>query len=127
MKSSNVILDSSCWIEYFLGSPFASPYAEHVTASTVLVPTIILFEVSRKLLQSYPTKDVLSALSLMKQQRVLPLTEAVALDAAQLAEDLSLSSADAILCAIATSKQATLFTHDVDLKGLHRVEFLPKT
>ncbi len=126
MKNQVVILDSSCWIEYFLGSPNAEPYAAHVSNSTVLVPTLILFEVSRKLLQTFQTEHVLRAISLMKQQHVLPLLENVALDAAQLAENLSLSSADAILCTIAIANNAILFTHDEDLKGLELVEFLPK-
>lgn len=121
-----MLLDSSCWIEYFLGTENAAPYAHHVAESNVLVPSLVLFEVARTLLQQFESEMVLRAVSLIKQQQVLPLTEGVALDAAQLAENLHLSSADAIVCASAIANKAKLYTHDADLKGLENVEFLPK-
>ena len=126
MNAQKIILDSSCWIEYFQGTDLALRYADLVSKSTVLVPTLILFEVSRTLLQRFESDVVLRALSLMKQQVVLPLTEGVALDAAQLAENLHLSTADAVICASATANHATLFTHDPDLQGLENVEYIPK-
>jgi len=127
VTSAPIILDSSCWIEYFLGTEHARPYAHLVDRSTVLVPTLILFEVSRTLLQRFSSDVVLRAVSLMKQQHVIPLTEGVALDAAQLAEHLQLSTADAVICASATANRATLYTHDPDLQGLDNVQYIPKT
>ena len=127
MTSSKIILDTSCWIEYFLGTHNAERYAGLVTGSTVLVPTLILFEVARTLLQSFESDVVLRAVSLIKQQHVIPLTEGVALDAAQLAANLHLSTADAVICASATANHATLFTHDPDLQGLDNVDYIPKS
>jgi predicted nucleic acid-binding protein len=122
-----IILDSSCWIEYFLGSEDARAYAHHVSESKVIVPSLILFEVARTLLQQFEPEMVLRAVSLIKQQHVQPLTDGVALDAAQLAENLQLSSADAMVCASAMANHAVLYTHDEDLKGLENVEYLPKS
>ena len=126
-----VILDTSCWIEYFLGSPLSEHYAHHVKnavvkTSTVIVPTLCLFEVSRALLKKYESQIVLSTITTMQQQMVIPLDQGVATSAAQLAVNLNLSSADAIIYATALQNNATLFTHDADLKGLDRVHYIEK-
>jgi predicted nucleic acid-binding protein len=63
----------------------------------------------------------------MQQHEVVPLTADVALNAAQLAVNLNLSSADAIVCATAWQNKATLYTHDVDLNGLDNVVYIPRT
>jgi predicted nucleic acid-binding protein len=62
----------------------------------------------------------------MQQHNVVPLTPDVALNAAQLAVNLNLSSADAIVCATAWQHRATLYTHDADLDGLDNVIYLPR-
>jgi predicted nucleic acid-binding protein len=54
----------------------------------------------------------------MQQQTVIPLTEAVAISAAQLAVNLNLSTADAVVYATAQLHHATLITHDTDLTDL---------
>lgn len=126
VKPSLAVLDSSCWIEYFLGSAAAEPYAKTVATATLIVPSITIFEVSRDLLRRFDSENTLRAIALMQQHNVVPLTPDVALNAAQLAVNLNLSSADAIVCATAWQHRATLYTHDVDLNGLDNVIYLPK-
>ncbi|MBU3742645.1 MAG: type II toxin-antitoxin system VapC family toxin [Candidatus Kapabacteria bacterium] len=121
------VLDSSCWIEYFLGSAAAKPYASIVAKATIIVPSITIFEVSRDLLRRFDSENTLRAVSLMQQHNVVPLTADVALNAAQLAVNLNLSSADAIVCATAWQHKATLYTHDVDLNGLDNVVYLSRS
>jgi predicted nucleic acid-binding protein len=118
MSKSTVILDTSCWIEFFLGSGRAASYAHHVGTSTVIVPSLCLFEVVRTLLKNFDNEHVLQAISVMQQQTVIPLTEAVAISAAQLAVNLNLSTADAVVYATAQLHHATLITHDTDLTDL---------
>jgi len=126
VKPTLAVLDSSCWIEYFLGSAAAEPYAKTVATATLIVPSITIFEVSRDLLRRFDSENTLRAIALMQQHNVVPLTPDVALNAAQLAVNLNLSSADAIVCATAWQHRATLYTHDVDLNGLDNVIYLPK-
>lgn len=121
-----VMLDSSCWIEFFLGTPAAATYAPAVTSARLVVPTITIFEVTRDLLRRFENDDVLQAISFMQQHDVVPLTEAVATTAAQLSVHLRLSSADAIICATAWQHRATLYTHDADLNGLDNVVYTPR-
>jgi toxin FitB len=59
MSKSTVILDTSCWIEFFLGSGRAASYAHHVGTSTVIVPSLCLFEVVRTLLKNFDNEHVL--------------------------------------------------------------------
>lgn len=122
MSKPVVILDTSCWIEFFLGSATAASYSHHVGTSTVIVPSLCLFEVVRTLLKNFSDQDVLQALAVMQQQTVIPLSETVAINAAQLAVNLKLSTADAVVYATAQLHHATLITHDTDLAGLEGVE-----
>jgi toxin FitB len=120
------VLDSSCWIEFFLGSDAAAPYAKLVASTRVIVPSITIFEVSRELLRRFGNEHTLRAVSLMQQHKVVPLTSDVALSAAQIAIDLKLSSADAIVYATAWQHRASLYTHDIDLNGLDNVVYLQR-
>jgi predicted nucleic acid-binding protein len=120
------VLDASCWIEFFLGSDAAAPYAKLVASTRVIVPSITIFEVSRELLRRFGNEHTLRAISLMQQHKVVPLTSDVALSAAQIAIDLKLSSADAIVYATAWQHRASLYTHDIDLNGLDNVVYIQR-
>ena len=120
------VLDSSCWIEFFLGSDAASAYSPIVSSTRLIVPSITIFEVSRDLLRRFGNEHTLRAISLMQQHQVVPLTSDVALNAAQIAINLNLSSADAIVYATAWQHRASLYTHDSDLNGLENVFYLPR-
>jgi predicted nucleic acid-binding protein len=127
VPDQRAVLDSSCWIEYFLGSAASAPYVTIVSSATIIVPSITVFEVSRDLLRRFDSEHTLRAVSLMQQHEVVPLTADVALNAAQLAVNLNLSSADAIVCATAWQHKAALYTHDPDLNGLDNVIYIPRT
>lgn len=126
MKTPAALLDASCWIEYFLGSDVAAPYAPAVANTTLIVPSITIFEVTRDLLRRFDSEQTLRAVSLMQQHNVVPLTSDVSINAAQLAVNLRLSSADAIVCATAWQHGAKLYTHDPDLDGLDDVIYIPR-
>lgn len=126
MSKPVVILDTSCWIEFFLGSATAASYSHHVGTSTVIVPSLCLFEVVRTLLKNFSDQDVLQALAVMQQQTVIPLSETVAINAAQLAVNLKLSTADAVVYATAQLHHATLITHDTDLLGFDGVSVVER-
>jgi toxin FitB len=124
--TTRVLLDSPCWIEYFLGTPPSEIYADHVKTSTVIVPSLCIFEVTRALLRQFEPEQVLKAISIMEQHDVIPLTDGVATNAAQLAVHLNLSSADAIVYATALQNNATLYTHDADLRDLDIVHYIER-
>lgn len=121
------LVDSSGWIEYFADGPNAGIYAEPLSdTERLVVPTVCMFEVFRVVLRRRGEGDALRAAALMSRGREVPLTSALALEAARLAQDRGLAMADGIILATAELTGATLWTQDVDFEGLPRVRYVPK-
>ena len=93
----------------------------------VLVPTISLFEVFKRILMEKNKDDALEAIALMKEGRVVDLDDSLALFAAELSYELKLPLADSIILATARLHQATLWTQDEHFKGLEGVQYIEKT
>ena len=122
------LVDSSGWIEYFAEGPNAGIYAEPLSdAGRLVVPTICVYEVFRVVLRRRGEDDALRAAALMNQGREVPLTSALALEAARLAHELGLAMSDGIILATARLTGATLWTQDIDFAGIPRVRYIPKT
>ena len=63
----------------------------------------------------------------MQQGREVPLSSALALEAARLAHELHLAMADAVILATAQGTGATLWTQDVDFAGIEGVRYFAKS
>ncbi len=121
------IVDSSCWLEYFAGSETGeavAPIIEDLDA--LIVPSITLYEVFKKLLQELDEDRALFVLAHMKQGRVIDLDAPLALYAAQLGIEHKLPLADSVIFATALKHGATLYTQDEHFKGLKQVRYLEK-
>jgi predicted nucleic acid-binding protein len=121
------IVDSSCWLEYFAGSETGervAPIIENLDA--LIVPSITLYEVFRKLLQELDEDKALFALAHMKQGKVIDLDAALALYAAQLGREHKLPLADSVIFATALRHEATLYTQDRHFMGLKQVRYFEK-
>jgi toxin FitB len=119
----SMVLDSSCWLEFFADGPQAHLYAaalDHVEA--VVVPVIVLYEVAKKLHREAGDEVAAAALALMHQAQVVPLDTALALEAAV----NGLPLADSLIYATARRHGAELWTHDAHFDGLPGVRFFPK-
>jgi predicted nucleic acid-binding protein len=122
-----VIVDSSGWIEYFIDGPLAGAYAKHLKDLTkVITPTVVLYEVYKKIKRERSEEDGLSAISVMNRTVVVPLTESIALLAADLSLKHSLPMADAVVYATAVEKQCTIVTSDGHFEKLEGVTFMNK-
>lgn len=121
------LVDSSGWLEYFTEGPNAAAFARpiHATARLV-VPSISLFEVFKRVMTQRGEDLALEAVALMRQGKVVPLDDALALEAARLSVDHHLPMADSIILATARAHGATLWTQDADFKDLPDVRYLPK-
>jgi predicted nucleic acid-binding protein len=116
-----VIVDSSGWIEYFTSGRHATAYQKHLKdPRTVITPTIILYEVYKKIKREISEAAALEAVSAMKQSKVVPLTESISLLAADLSIKHSLPMADAIVYASALELDCTVITSDGHFKGLDK-------
>jgi predicted nucleic acid-binding protein len=121
------VVDSSGWIEYLQDTPRADLFAAAVEdRNHLLVPTISLFEVHRVLSRSLDASLVKRCLDVMRLGRVLDLTDARAVAAAQIAARHKLAMADAAMYAIAREFDATFWTQDVDYQGLDGVRYCAK-
>lgn len=122
---SHVVVDSSCWIEIFAnGSLTKKCQKELDAAQRIIVPSLIIYEVYRKIKQSISDESGLSATSYISQFDVQPLTREVALLAADLSLQYKLGTADSLILAHAHDASADLITLDNDFRGLPRVKVL---
>ena len=127
-ENSLNLVDSSGWIEYIAEGPNAGIYAEPLSdTNRLIVPTICVYEVFRVVLRRRGEDNALRAAALMNQGREVPLTSALALEAARLAHELGLAMSDGIILATARLTGATLWTQDVDFAGIPLVRYFPKT
>ena len=121
------LVDSVGWIEFFTDGPLASQYARHLHhPSENVVPTVVFYEVYKKIKQEKSEEAALVAVSTMQNARIVPLTEDLSLLAADLSLRYRLAMADSIVYASALQENARLVTSDKDLKNLPQVTYYPK-
>ena len=122
-----IVVDSSGWIEFFTGGPNARRYGRYLEKPSDLVtPTIVLYEVYKLIKRERTEEEALLAAAQIQKTRVVPLSESLALTAADLSLERRLAMADAIVYATAQAEGAELVTGDRDLKGLPGVTYVPK-
>ena len=121
------VVDSSAWLEYFADGPNAETFSKPLQETeALLVPTICLYEVFKLVLRQRGESAALSAIALMRQGRVVDLTERIALLAADLSLQTKLPMADSIILATARMHDAHIWTQDSDFDGLNDVTFVAK-
>ena len=119
------IVDSSGWLEYFADGPNAGFFAPAIeNLAELIVPTISLYEVFKRVLQQKDESQALKAVALMEQGTVVDLDAALALSAAKLSVDSKLPMADSIMLATARAFNAVLWTQDVDFEGMEGVRYI---
>jgi len=118
------LIDTSGWIEYFFGGPNAAHFAVPTEKSeTLIVPVVCLYEVFKKVNQVADEGRALRAVAQMKQGRVVPVTEEIALRAALISIKHALPMADSLIYATAQGEGAIVWTQDQDFRGLSGVNF----
>ena len=122
------VVDSSGWLEYFDGAANAEHFDSPIRdAARLVVPTVVLVEVRRRLLvRDEEEEKIEAALALLAQGRSVPLTEEIAASAASLGVQHKLPLADSIIYATARSTHAEVWTQDADFEGLPGVRYFPK-
>lgn len=121
----NVLIDSSVWIEFFRGGPIAERCTHYFSQeSRIVTPTVVLYEVYKKIKRDYGEEVGLQFTGRMKATQVVPLTDSIALLAADLSLRHGLAMADAIVYATGLDKQVEVVTRDADLKDLPGVVYI---
>jgi predicted nucleic acid-binding protein len=121
------VVDSSAWLEYFANGPnaaFFGPAIEQM--GELMVPSLTIYEVFKRVLQQRDEGDALRAVALMQQGTVVDLDARLAVTAARLSRDTGLPMADSVVLATARLHGATLWTQDADFKNLPEVRYRAK-
>lgn len=118
------LVDSSAWLEYFADGPNAGFFAPAIERTRdLLVPTIVVFEVYKRVLQQRHERAALEAVSVLQHGQLIELTASLAIAAAQISHHEKLPVADSIILATARAQNATIWTQDSDLKEMDRVKY----
>lgn len=88
------------------------------------MPSIIVYEVYRKIKKLKGEQLALEASALLSRSKVVELTPTIALEAADYSLEFNLHMADAIVYATARHHGATLYTSDRHLRDLRGVVVL---
>jgi toxin FitB len=121
------LVDSCGWLEYFADGPNAAFFAPAIENTEVLlVPTICILEVFKRVLQQRGEDSALQAAALMQQGQVIDLDSGTAVTAAKIGHEIKLPLADAVIVATARIHHAVIWTQDSDLKGVEDVKFVKK-
>jgi predicted nucleic acid-binding protein len=120
------VVDSSAWLEYFAEGPNAEYFAGAIEETeSLVVPTLSLYEVFKRVLQQSTEADALQATAVMQQGAVADLNAGLALDAARLSLGSGLPLADAVMLATAKAHGATFWTQDSHFEGMAGVKYRP--
>ena len=121
------IVDSSGWIEYIADEPNANFFEPSIIDSeALLVPTICLYEVFKRVLQQFGEERALDAMGIMSLGTSIDLDRQIAIHAAQISNELKLAMADSIILATAQAYDATLWTQDEHFKQVKGVRYKQK-
>ena len=120
-------VDSSGWIEFFLGSNAGKTFKPIIEQTVLMVvPTLSIFEVHRFLSRTTSPAERDNAIALMSRSTVVELTTARAIAASDIAQLHKLAMADAVMYSIAREFNATFWTQDADYQNLPGVSYHAK-
>jgi predicted nucleic acid-binding protein len=121
------LVDSSAWLEYFAGGPNARVFAPAVEdIDKLLVPTICLLEVFKRVLQQRDESAALRTAAQMQMGKVVDLDRTLALSAAKLSLETKLPLADSVILTTARAHHATIWTQDADFSKIPGVKYAAK-
>jgi predicted nucleic acid-binding protein len=123
-----IVVDSCGWLEYFADSDRAELFRPAIEGATMLiVPSICILEVSKTLLRERGREIALRCVAAMRIGHLVNLDEQLAVNAATVATQLRMPTADSIVLATAQLFDATVWTQDADFENKPGVKFFPKS
>jgi predicted nucleic acid-binding protein len=121
------VVDSSAWLEYLDGGPNARSFEPPILAvDRLVVPSICLLEVFKRVLREKGEDAALDVVAQMRQGLVVDLDADLALEAARLGVELKLPLADSVILGTARLHTAIVWTQDEDFDGMEGVRYFPK-
>ena len=109
------LIDSYSWIEYFSEGPLAEKYAPYIEAATqenTVTPSIVIFEIYRRLKAKKGEQIALEAYAQITGTKIVKLDDKLALAAADISLETGLGMADSFVLAAARRYGAKIITSD---------------
>lgn len=121
------IVDTCGWLEFFADSKNAKNFEKQILdVKQLVVPTIVIYEVYKKVCLEFDEDKALLVIAHMKQAKVVDITEPIAIYASKLSLEKKLPMADAIIYATGLTYEATVYTQDNHFEGLSGVKYFKK-
>ena len=121
------VVDSSGWLEYFSSGPNMNFFAPAIEdTANLVVPSISIYEVFKRILQQRNESDALQAIVYMQDGSVIDLNTTIALAAAKISVLFQIPMADSIILATTRAYYAILWTQDSHLKDFSDVQYKEK-
>ena len=118
------VVDSSAWLEYLAAGPNAIYFSAAIeNTAELIVPTLILYEVFKRIVQQRSENEALQVIAVMQQGKVVDLDSRTALSAARISIDHQLPMADSVILATARLNNALLWTQDSHFEGIPNVKY----
>lgn len=122
-----IVVDSSGWLEFLTNGRLADEYASRLKhPATVITPTIVVYEVYKHSKRLQGEEAALDAVAAMQKTKVVPLSDEIALVAADVSLEYKLPMADAIVLATARLYDSEVVTSDADFEDVVGVVYIPK-
>lgn len=119
------LIDSSGWLEYFANGKNVDFFAPGIeNTSTLIVSTINIYEVFKKVLAQRGEDSALKAVAVMTKAQVVDVS--ISLMASKYSYELKLPMADSLILATAKTRNALLWTQDIDFSNIQGVKYIKK-
>jgi toxin FitB len=121
------VVDSCGWLEYMAGGENAGFFETALLSErTLIIPSIVVFEVYKRLTVLGHKQGAESFLSVVQRCVIAHLEPAQMASAAKASMLYKIAMADAIIWQTAQVYQASLFTQEADLQNLPGVRYQAK-
>ena len=122
------VVDSSCWLGFVEDSSIGNAVAPVIAdVEHLLVPTIVLYEVFRKLAAMEDSVYANGFIQEMLNADVVPLDASLSISTANISRKFQLPMADSIIYATTMQYNAVLWTADKHFENLPNVRYFDKT
>ena len=121
------LVDSSGWLEYFADGKNADFFAPAIEdTNNLIVSTINIYEVFKKILLERDENAALQAIAVMQNAIIKDVDLEISLLASRLSIKNKLPMADSLIWATARLNDATLWTQDSDFKEIPEIKYKDK-
>ena len=121
------LVDSSGWLEYLADSKNAKLFAPAIEKTNeLLISTINLYEVFKKILVEKDESTAIQVISLMQQAKVMEINSSIAIQAAKFSYEKKIPMVDSIIYITAKQNNGIVWTQDADFKDLANVKYFKK-